>query len=201
MLGAPKLRLKVANADLQNPPLPSWKSSSASSSTVYYLSHLQNHGDCMLKKTCQLLPLKRSLFYISPRKKKNNATETNYISHESCLKVVKLLHMTHRGYCRTQVLEAKLEARGVNVKELAPLMIDSTTEWTYYRTPSLPSPTCRSSRDSNASGHLFVSQFSAVFCVVAAAEWRLLTLEPYRDFSFLAEINALHKLGSISGWR
>ena len=46
-----------------------------------------------------------------------------------------------------QALEAKLEAKGMNLKELAPLSIDSTTEWTYGR-----SPTRRNSRDSTASG-------------------------------------------------
>ncbi len=50
-----------------------------------------------------------------------------------------------------QVLEGKLEAKGVSSKELAPLTIDSTTEWTYAR--HVPSPTRRSSRDPNASGH------------------------------------------------
>jgi coiled-coil domain-containing protein 6 len=49
-----------------------------------------------------------------------------------------------------KVLEGKLEAKGVSSKELAPLTIDSTTEWTYAR--HVPSPTRRSSRDSNASG-------------------------------------------------
>lgn len=57
-----------------------------------------------------------------------------------------------------QILEAKLEAKGVNVKELAPPMLDSTTEWTYYRSPSLHSPTAHSSRDSNASGMFLGSQ-------------------------------------------
>ena len=50
-----------------------------------------------------------------------------------------------------QVLEGKLEAKGVSSKELAPLTIDSTTEWTYTRS-HMPSPSRRSSRDSNASG-------------------------------------------------
>lgn len=49
--------------------------------------------------------------------------------------------------CLAQTLEAKLEAKGMSMKELAPLSIDSTTEWTYGRSPSR-----RSSRDSNASG-------------------------------------------------
>lgn len=51
-----------------------------------------------------------------------------------------------------KVLEGKLEAKGVSSKELAPLTIDSTTEWTYCRSSHAPSPTRRSSRDSNASG-------------------------------------------------
>jgi len=46
-----------------------------------------------------------------------------------------------------------LEAKGVSSKELAPLTIDSTTEWTYCRSHAA-SPTRRSSRDSNASGTL-----------------------------------------------
>eukprot|EP00884_Botryococcus_braunii_P019655 jgi/Botrbrau1/6373/Bobra.0098s0032.1 len=35
-----------------------------------------------------------------------------------------------------KALEAKAEARGLNVKELAPLQIDSATEWLYGRSPT-----------------------------------------------------------------
>jgi hypothetical protein len=35
-----------------------------------------------------------------------------------------------------KALEAKAEAKGISVKELAPLQIDSATEWVYGRSPT-----------------------------------------------------------------